>query len=311
MEKLRGQLEQLEKERKVCKVIFYLCIIIGLVLFITTFVLFFKLNGDTRILAGIPLVLSALFFVVGGNVISRFSKKLDKTGVIKKAIKKSLKNELPEAKRADDDLNEEELNDTKLFNKFNVCKQTNNFIGEYNGVKYQFADLDLVERYNEDGRTHTRTVFSGLVYILDYEKDKKGDVLLYSQKPYFVLLNDYKKVQTESSEFNAMFEIFADDQHQAYYFLTPIVIENLLDIANNYDGKINLAYNDGKVIVAITTDSKGAYTGEVIINGKRYSQGLLNQSLLKRFDGYTFRYSCVHKLIDALKLSSEKYTNKE
>lgn len=311
MEKLRGQLEQLEKERKVCKVIFYLCIIIGLVLFITTFVLFFKLNGDTRILAGIPLVLSALFFVVGGNVISRFSKKLDKTGVIKKAIKKTLKNELPEAKRADDDLNEEELNDTKLFNKFNVCKQTNNFIGEYNGVKYQFADLDLVERYNEDGRTHTRTVFSGLVYILDYEKDKKGDVLLYSQKPYFVLLNDYKKVQTESSEFNAMFEIFADDQHQAYYFLTPIVIENLLDIANNYDGKINLAYKDGRVIVAITTDSKGAYTGEVIINGKRYSQGLLNQSLLKRFDGYTFRYSCVHKLIDALKLSSEKYTNRE
>lgn len=311
MEKLRGQLEQLEKERKVWKVIFNLCIIIGLILFITTFVLFFKLDGDSKILAGVPFILSALFLVAGGTVISRFSKKLDKTGVIKKAIKKTLKNELPEAKRADEDLSESELNDTKLFNRFNVCKQTNNFVGEYNGVKYQFADLDLVERYKEDGRTHTRTVFSGLVYILDYEKDKKGDMLLYSQKPYFVLLNDYKKVQTESNEFNAMFETFADDQHQAFYFLTPIVIENLLDIANNYDGKINLAYKDGKVIVAITTDSKGTYTGEVIMNGKRYSQGLLNQSLLKRFDGYTFRYSCVHKLIDALKLSSEKYSNKE
>lgn len=310
MEKLRKQLEQLEKERKVCKVIFNLCIIVGLICFISIFVLFFKLEGDTRILAGIPLVLCGLFLVVGGNVISRFSKKLDKTGVIKKAIKKTLKNELPEAKRVDEDLNEEELNDTKLFNKFNVCKQTNNFIGEYNGVKYQFADLDLVERYNENGRTHTRTVFSGLVYILDYEKDKKGDMLLYGQKPYFVLLNDYKKVQTESGEFNAMFEIYADDPHQAFYFLTPIIIENLVELAKNYDGKINIAYKDGKVIVAITTDSKGAYTGEVIMNGKRYSQGLLSQSLLKRFDGYTFRYSCVHKLVDLLKLSSEKYSNK-
>lgn len=52
-------------------------------------------------------------------------------------------------------------------------------------------------------------------------------------------------------------------------------------------------------------------TGVVKIKNKSYSMGVLSQSLIKRIEGYSFRYSCVHKLIDALELSKEKYTNQD
>lgn len=316
MKNCKEQLLKLETKRKILNFISKLFLILTLVFFILLFVAAVKLTKTTvDIKAFITLAILfgctclSILIVVESN--AYFSKKVMKTGAIDKAIKEAINTELPEAVKIKDELSKKELKATKLFYDFNEIEQKASYKGVYKNVSYQFTDLLLVETSYSNGRRNTRRVFDGIVYVLDYEKDKDDKMLIYQQKPYFTALKGYEKLETEIIDFNNIFETYSNNKSQAYYFLTPIVINNLLDIAKNYDGKINLAYMDGKVIVAISTDSKGTQTGEVKTNNKSYSMGVLSQSLIKRIEGYSFRYSCVHKLIDALELSKEKYTNQD
>lgn len=316
MKNCKEQLLKLETKRKILHFISKVFLILTLVSLIGLFVMFAKLmknSDDTK-----TLLIFILFFgltclgiliVVESN--AYFSKKVMKTGAIDEAIKEAINTELPEAVKIKDELSKKELKETKLFYNFNEIEQKASYKGVYKNVSYQFTDLLLLDVTHIDGKRDTHRVFDGIVYVLDYEKDKDDKMLIYQQKPYFKALKGYEKLETEIIDFNNIFETYSNNKSQAYYFLTPIVINNLLDIAKNYDGKINLAYMDGKVIVAISTDSKGTQTGVVKTNNKSYSMGVLSQSLIKRIEGYSFRYSCVHKLIDALELSREKYTNQD
>lgn len=316
MKNCKEQLLKLETTRKILNFISKVFLILTLVSVIGLIVMLVKLmknTDDTK-----TLIIFILFFgltclsvliVVESN--AYFSKKVMKTGAIDEAITEAINTELPEAVKINDELSRKELKATKLFYDFNEIEQKASYKGVYKNVSYQFTDLLLLEVNYSDGKRNTQRVFDGIVYVLDYEKDKDDKMLIYQQKPYFKALKGYEKLETEIIDFNNIFETYSNNKSQAYYFLTPIVINNLLDIAKNYDGKINLAYMDGKVIVAISTDSKGTQTGEVKTNNKSYSMGVLSQSLIKRIEGYSFRYSCVHKLIDALELSKEKYTNQD
>lgn len=314
MENCKEQLLKLETKRKILNFISKVFLILSVASMIGLIVMVVKLtknNDDMNAFIMFAILIGCTCLSISIVVLCNayFSKKVMKTGAIDEAIIQAINSELPEAVEIKDELSKKELKATKLFYDFNEIEQKSSYKGVYKNVSYQFTDLLLVDVNYNKGKRYTERTFDGIVYILDYEKDKDDKMLIYQQKPYFKSLKGFEKIETEIIDFNNTFETYSNNKNQAYYFLTPIVINNLLDITKNYDGKINLAYMDGKVIVAITTESKGAKVGEVRIQNKNFSLGLLSQSLTKRIEGYSFRYSCVHKLIDALELSKEKYTN--
>ena len=67
--------------------------------------------------------------------------------------------------------------------------------------------------------------------------------------------NTYKKVMLEDQEFNNNFRVYAQDEHEAFYVLTPTIISKIKDLSNNISGKLLFCFVDNKLHVGIANDS--------------------------------------------------------
>ncbi len=83
-------------------------------------------------------------------------------------------------------------------------------------------------------------------------------------RPYRVPRQDQKtarkfeKIQTESTDFNKSFRIFAEDGFEAYYILDPSFMEKIQAIGETYKYQIIFGFTDNKLLVGIN-DGKDSF----------------------------------------------------
>lgn len=123
---------------------------------------------------------------------------------------------------------------------------------EYKGVKFKRADVSI-----KNSNTDKEFIFRGQVYEIDFNKEILtgmqilGKNFSYSETPGY--LRKCKVIETESVNFNEKFEIRALDTQEAFYVLTPQMMEYILKLNENYDSmciiiegtKMTLAANTG------------------------------------------------------------------
>lgn len=119
---------------------------------------------------------------------------------------------------------------------------TDHFHGKKAGVEVDIADAVIrhkTETRNEDGRTKTTTttLFQGPIFRFSYNRPVKGHVILVKDGGRIVnFLNKGnfpgERVILETTEFESRFEIYATDQIEARYILTPRFMERLLALAH-------------------------------------------------------------------------------
>ena len=164
----------------------------------------------------------------------------------------------------------------------------------YRGVGLELCDLMLEEEVREtttdsDGNstsdTSNRIVFVGQWLILDFHKELSADLGVYEG-----LRKRYDQIETENAEFNKRYGISCDSVHDAFYILTPNMMEHIMAMDRRAGGKVYLRFlREGKIHVAV--------------NSRRdhFEVGSLNDadlpSLRMKFRGEV-RY--VTELIDAL-----------
>lgn len=165
----------------------------------------------------------------------------------------------------------------------------------YHGVNVELGDIELlmvVEDEDENGNkmTSAETRFKGQWLICDSGKESAGNVFVseYSKK-------DRKKmkgnVTMDNAQFNSRFCVKADNPQDAFYILTPHMMEYITEMADKGGGTVYVSFlHDGKVNVAIHTKKN------------LFEFGKSSVDIRKLTDQFTSELKWYTDLIDALRV---------
>lgn len=111
------------------------------------------------------------------------------------------------------------------FSAFNI-ESEDLLTGTYNGVYYEQSDLRVTMRRKSDRKL---TGFSGCVSKFRFDKNISGKLIVCTQM-YDYSSSQLSEVKTENEEFNNNFNIYAENEHDAFYILTPHFMEAMLKL---------------------------------------------------------------------------------
>ena len=167
----------------------------------------------------------------------------------------------------------------------------------YKGIGFEQADVTIKNR-EDDSDT---LIFKGRMFVFDFPYKKVSPVQIFTKFfPYkgtsignFIM----KKVEMESEQFNKTFDIKAANEIEAFYLLTPHMMENIVRIKQKYN-HVALNFQDNKLFLGIWT-LKDTFDGNPIrrINYLREKEDVLKE------------VTVITDIIDALYLMKDENAN--
>lgn len=133
-------------------------------------------------------------------------------------------------------------------------------VANYKNVNFIQADAHIEEEYEDsDGDKHYSTIFRGRFMFFEFPKkfDFRLEVIGCCFSAYHIPGSNAKsfkkieKIETESTEFNKRFTVYAEDGLEAFYILDPAYIEKIQAIGEKYNYEIILGFIDNKLLVGI------------------------------------------------------------
>lgn len=131
---------------------------------------------------------------------------------------------------------------------------SNDYIsGTYKNVKFEQSDIHIEEKHKEtDDEGNVRvswvTIFLGRWMIFDFNKRFKANIQVHSGNLPFI---NSSKIKFEDEEFNKMFSVFANNEHDAFYVLTPQMLEKIKKIKQSLNCGLIFCFQDSKLNIAI------------------------------------------------------------
>ena len=134
--------------------------------------------------------------------------------------------------------------------------------GSYKNIGFEQSDIHIEEKHettDSDGHTTTYyvTIFLGRVMIFDFNKTFKANVQVASRHFGANALprkKKFSKVQMEDVEFNKKFQVYAENDHDAFYILTPHFMEKIKEIKTILGCEFMLGFVDNKLHIAINNN---------------------------------------------------------
>lgn len=133
------------------------------------------------------------------------------------------------------------LGETRLFSMGNRYSSSDYLKGTYKGIDFEFADVYIANEVRTNKSTVTTVYFRGQWLVVTPKKTINSKLYVIdrdnhysSPKGWIFGGRDLEKVELESIKFNDLFKVFASEPHDAFYILTPPLIEKLL-MADNRD----------------------------------------------------------------------------
>ena len=128
----------------------------------------------------------------------------------------------------------------------------------YKGLNMELGDVELLterEESDENGNTNTirDTVFKGQWLICDFGKALAGQVYI-SERTQKDRSSMKSTVTMDNEQFSKRFCVRADDPQEAYYILTPHMMEYILNMADRSGGTVYMSFlRGGKMHIAVDT----------------------------------------------------------
>ncbi|MGI6392529.1 MAG: DUF3137 domain-containing protein [Candidatus Izemoplasmatales bacterium] len=129
--------------------------------------------------------------------------------------------------------------------------------GQMDGVDFVSSDVKLEERHVQHTKNGTRvyyvTYFLGRVFKFTFNKEFDGYLqVLESGSP--LSSRKFKKVQLESIDFNKKFKTYSTEELNAFYVLTPDIMEAILELEKRNAGRISLSFTGKNLYIAINNN---------------------------------------------------------
>lgn len=147
-------------------------------------------------------------------------------------------------------LTEMEVMQTSLYKLGNRLESEDLLTGEYKGVSFKQADVHIWNHVEREKDSEDIEYFDGRIIMFDTKSDYSSSVRVIS-KPRTSGKGDYRlgfdeehRVEMESMEFNDTFKVYARTGHDAFYILTPEVIERMMAIWRKYGRNERNQYRD-------------------------------------------------------------------
>lgn len=142
---------------------------------------------------------------------------------------------------------------------YNCADGSDHIKAAYNGLNIELGDIELIEETeytdNETGQTEkTRnTQFKGQWLTCDFGKGLAGEVYI-SERTKKTRRSLKSNVTMDNEQFDKRFCVRADDPQEAYYLLTPHMMEYITAMADKSGGTVYLSFlRSGKLHVAVQT----------------------------------------------------------
>ena len=141
---------------------------------------------------------------------------------------------------------------------YNCADGSDHIKAVYHGVNVELGDIELIDESevtDEEGRTErTRnTQFKGQWLTCDFGKELAGEVYI-SERTKKTRRSLKSNVTMDNEQFDKRFCVRADDPQEAYYLLTPHMMEYITAMADKSGGTVYLSFlRSGKLHVAVQT----------------------------------------------------------
>lgn len=128
-------------------------------------------------------------------------------------------------------------------------------MGNYEGVPFKFSDVTTKRMVHRNKKNRIEEIFSG--QVLGFKqyglKESDGHLQIF-QKEFLSNIKGWTaehKIETDNALFNMKFQIFSADEHNAYYILTPQVMEKIITFSEAIGEQIAIAFRGGYMLIAI------------------------------------------------------------
>jgi len=139
---------------------------------------------------------------------------------------------------------------------YDKIEGSDHVLGKYKGLNIEMSDVKLISiSHDKDGHTEENTIFEGLWMICDFGKHLVADVQVCERSRLGQLFSK-GGIKTENEAFNKQFFIRSSSQEEAFYILTPHMMEYIVQMdakanARTYlsflrNGKLHIALHSGK-----------------------------------------------------------------
>ena len=162
--------------------------------------------------------------------------------------------------------------------------------GAMGATQIEFSELHTqYETKDKEGKSSWHTIFKGIFFIADFNKNFSGETFVQpdlAEKMFGFLgsslqgLNKTKGdlVKMENDEFEKEFVVYASDQVEARYILSPKLLQRIIEFRNKTGNKMHLSFIDSKMHIGISL-KKNLF--EV-----SYFRSLLNRKAIDEFYRY-------------------------
>ena len=139
---------------------------------------------------------------------------------------------------------------------YNCADGSDHIKAAYHGVNVELGDIELIDESevtDEEGRTErTRnTQFKGQWLTCDFGKELAGEVYI-SERTKKTRRRLNSNVTMDNEQFDTRFCVRADNPQEAYYILTPHMMEYISTMADKSGGTVYLSFlRNGKMHVAV------------------------------------------------------------
>jgi len=163
-----------------------------------------------------------------------------------------------------------------------------------------FSELHTEKEVTSGKSTHWETVFKGLFFIGDFNKNFQGRTFIYSEnnpqlgffsKFFTSFARDLEKVKLESIEFENKFIVYSSDQVEARYILTPSFMERLVKLQDLMGDRTSYSFVDTNVYVAVP------------IRDELFEPSIFSENEYTRLGDYYNTIHIVFDIIDELNLN--------
>ena len=141
---------------------------------------------------------------------------------------------------------------------YNCVDGSDHIKAVYNGLNIELGDVELIDKTedtDEEGHTNTRqdTVFKGQWLTCDFGKELAGQVYVSerSKKDHRSMKSN---VTMDNEQFSKRFCVSASNPQEAFYILTPHMMEYITAMADKSGGAVYMSFlHSGKMHVAVQT----------------------------------------------------------
>jgi hypothetical protein len=139
---------------------------------------------------------------------------------------------------------------------YSESKIEDEITGTYNGVDFAMVEADLKKRIVRQGNERKADVFKGILATYTFRKRFQGTTRVHRRYTNLDFLGDSDdRVLLEDPEFEGMFDVYATDQIEARYILTPGFMEKIKDMERQILGTVKLAFHEDRLYIALESET--------------------------------------------------------